>query len=114
MGEPRALHTRLLDVRNDFGLLSEQYDPRSRAMLGNFQRPFAHVSLVNTAMNLMAVEGPARHRPSDVYNQSRVVRGASVICSRVRVRARGHSWLQGLYRHPRSPAARQARCISPG
>jgi GH15 family glucan-1,4-alpha-glucosidase len=60
--EARDLFEHLLDLRNDVGLLSEEYDPVARRQLGNFPQAFSHVSLVNTAHNLMPVEGPATHR----------------------------------------------------
>jgi len=59
--EARALFERLLAVRNDVGLLSEEYDPRARRLLGNFPQAFSHVALVNTARNL-SKRGPADHR----------------------------------------------------
>jgi GH15 family glucan-1,4-alpha-glucosidase len=43
---------RLLDIRNDLGLLSEEYDPVAKRLLGNFPQAFSHVGLVNTAFNL--------------------------------------------------------------
>jgi GH15 family glucan-1,4-alpha-glucosidase len=43
---------RLLDIRNDLGLLSEEYDPVAKRQLGNFPQAFSHVGLVNTALNL--------------------------------------------------------------
>jgi GH15 family glucan-1,4-alpha-glucosidase len=61
----RRLFERLLAVCNDVGLLSEQYDPHTRRLLGNFPQAFSHVSLINTAFNLSADIGPAEHRPSD-------------------------------------------------
>ncbi|HEY6299585.1 MAG TPA: glycoside hydrolase family 15 protein [Candidatus Binatus sp.] len=60
--EARDLFLRLLDLRNDVGLLSEEYDPALRRQLGNFPQAFTHVSLVNTAHNLMPAKGPAEHR----------------------------------------------------
>jgi len=60
--EARDLFQRLLDLRNDVGLLAEEYDPVLRRQLGNFPQAFTHVSLVNTAHNLMPAEGPAEHR----------------------------------------------------
>jgi GH15 family glucan-1,4-alpha-glucosidase len=53
---------RLLALRNDVGLLSEQYDPQSRLLLGNFPQAFSHISLINTACNLSRVHGPAEDR----------------------------------------------------
>jgi GH15 family glucan-1,4-alpha-glucosidase len=61
--EARALFERLLSLRNDVGLLSEQYDPVAGRMLGNFPQAFSHVGLVNTAFNLVPhVRGPAKER----------------------------------------------------
>jgi GH15 family glucan-1,4-alpha-glucosidase len=50
--EARALFEHLLSLRNEVGLLAEQYDPQARRMLGNFPQAFSHVGLVNTAFNL--------------------------------------------------------------
>ena len=47
--DARALFERLLTLRNDLGLLSEQYDPTAKRQLGNFPQAFSHVALVNTA-----------------------------------------------------------------
>ncbi len=62
--EARELFERLVALRNDVGLLSEQYDARNGRMLGNFPQAFSHVALVNTALNLMRAggEGPAEQR----------------------------------------------------
>ena len=46
------LFERLLEIRNDVGLLSEEYDPAAKRLLGNFPQAFSHVGLVNTAFNL--------------------------------------------------------------
>jgi GH15 family glucan-1,4-alpha-glucosidase len=58
----RALFERLLALCNDVGLLSEEYDPRTNRLLGNFPQAFTHVALVNTARNLSGWGGPAEHR----------------------------------------------------
>ncbi|WP_428483521.1 glycoside hydrolase family 15 protein [Rhodopila sp.] len=50
--EAEALFERLLALRNDVGLLAEEYDPRARRQVGNFPQAFSHLSLVNTALNL--------------------------------------------------------------
>jgi GH15 family glucan-1,4-alpha-glucosidase len=47
--EARELFERLLTLRNDLGLLSEEYDPIDKRQLGNFPQAFSHVALVNTA-----------------------------------------------------------------
>src|SRR6202048_1433959 len=62
--EARELFERLLSVRNDLGLLSEEYDPRSKRQLGNFPQAFSHVSLVNAALTLTGQWSPARKRRS--------------------------------------------------
>jgi GH15 family glucan-1,4-alpha-glucosidase len=38
-------------MRNDLGLLAEEYDPRARRQLGNFPQAFSHIGLINTAVN---------------------------------------------------------------
>jgi GH15 family glucan-1,4-alpha-glucosidase len=60
--EARALFERLLDIRNDVGLLAEEYDPAEKRFLGNFPQAFSHVGLINTAHNLSLRKGPADHR----------------------------------------------------
>jgi GH15 family glucan-1,4-alpha-glucosidase len=60
--EARELFDRLLDLRNDVGLLSEEYDPRGRRMVGNFPQAFTHVALVNSAFNLTRAEKPSEQR----------------------------------------------------
>jgi GH15 family glucan-1,4-alpha-glucosidase len=60
--EARALFDRLAGLANDVGLLSEEYDPVSGRLLGNFPQAFTHVSLVNTAGNLSGIARPALHR----------------------------------------------------
>jgi GH15 family glucan-1,4-alpha-glucosidase len=50
--EARALFERLLTLRNDVGLMAEQWDPVSGRMRGNFPQAFSHVGLVNSAWNL--------------------------------------------------------------
>ena len=60
--EARRLFERLLALCNDVGLLSEEYDPQTKRLLGNFPQAFSHVSLINTARNLSTPAGPAVHR----------------------------------------------------
>jgi GH15 family glucan-1,4-alpha-glucosidase len=50
--EARELFERLLELRNDVGLLSEEYDPVAKRLLGNFPQAFSHVALINTALHL--------------------------------------------------------------
>jgi GH15 family glucan-1,4-alpha-glucosidase len=60
--DARRLFERLLGIRNDLGLLSEEYDPKAGQLLGNFPQAFSHVGLVNTAHSLSLPDGPAEHR----------------------------------------------------
>jgi GH15 family glucan-1,4-alpha-glucosidase len=73
--EATELFERLLAVRNDVGLLAEEYDPRTGRLLGNFPQAFSHIALVNSAFNLgsnrrrvragdRGVERETRERPA--------------------------------------------------
>ena len=60
---PAAIFERLLAIRNDIGLLAEEYDPRAaRRLLGNSPQAFSRVGPVNSARNLSRRGGPAEHR----------------------------------------------------
>jgi GH15 family glucan-1,4-alpha-glucosidase len=60
--EARRLFDRLLGLRNDVGLLAEQYDPRARRQLGNFPQALSHIALINSASNLSGGLRAAVHR----------------------------------------------------
>jgi GH15 family glucan-1,4-alpha-glucosidase len=60
--EARELFERLLALRNDVGLLAEEYDPYDRRQLGNFPQAFSHLALINSAHNLATAAGPAHLR----------------------------------------------------
>jgi GH15 family glucan-1,4-alpha-glucosidase len=60
--DARALFEHLLALRNDVGLLAEEYDPAEKRQLGNFPQAFSHLALINTAHNLARVLGPAQLR----------------------------------------------------
>jgi GH15 family glucan-1,4-alpha-glucosidase len=61
--EAEQLFERLLGLCNDVGLISEEYDPKTGRLLGNFPQAFTHVGLINTIMNLRRQLGhPAKHR----------------------------------------------------
>jgi GH15 family glucan-1,4-alpha-glucosidase len=47
--EAKVLFERLLALRNDLGLLAEEYDPRAKRQLGNFPQALTHMALINTA-----------------------------------------------------------------
>jgi GH15 family glucan-1,4-alpha-glucosidase len=61
--DARRLFEHLLELRNDVGLLSEEYDPRAKRLVGNFPQAFSHVALANTAYNLTSATCPAGDRP---------------------------------------------------
>ena len=50
--EASSLFERLLSLRNDVGLLAEEYDPEADRLLGNFPQAFSHIGLVGTALTL--------------------------------------------------------------
>jgi GH15 family glucan-1,4-alpha-glucosidase len=78
VSEARALFEHLLGLRNDVGLLAEEYDPRARRQLGNFPQAFSHVALVNTAFNLTRSEGPADQRSARDGQREHDPQGAPV------------------------------------
>src|SRR5205085_4283005 len=61
--EARNLFERLLALRNDLGLLAEEYDPQAKRQLGNFPQAFTHVALINTANLLSGLRQIPKSRP---------------------------------------------------
>ena len=61
----RALFERLLDLRNDVGLLAEEYDVAAGRQLGNVPQAYSHLALVNSALNLEDVPAPGREAPAE-------------------------------------------------
>jgi GH15 family glucan-1,4-alpha-glucosidase len=70
-GEAELLFEQLLDLRNDVGLLSEEYDPSRQRLVGNFPQAFSHVGLVNSAFNLATADSTlmARSRQDPGYDR---------------------------------------------
>ena len=62
--DAKAMLEKLLALRNDVGLLSEEYDPDTQRLVGNFPQAFSHLALINTALNLTDY-GPAHQRGAD-------------------------------------------------
>jgi GH15 family glucan-1,4-alpha-glucosidase len=60
--EAGTLFERLLALRNDVGLLAEEYDPHNRRQLGNFPQAFSHLALINSAHSLNTTRGAAHLR----------------------------------------------------
>ena len=52
MPKHAPLFERLLSLRNDVGLLAEEYDPMAQRQLGNFPQAFSHLALIGTALSL--------------------------------------------------------------
>jgi GH15 family glucan-1,4-alpha-glucosidase len=90
MKDARALFERLLALRNDLGLLSEQYDPERKRLVGNFPQAFSHIALVNAAFDLDDGAGvrtrahrnshkrPAAAKPSTTNSRDVASRASSV------------------------------------
>ena len=57
LDEASEMFERLLALRNDLGLLSEEYDPKLRRLVGNYPQAFSHIGLVNTATRLETALG---------------------------------------------------------
>jgi GH15 family glucan-1,4-alpha-glucosidase len=62
MADAERLFRRLIAVRNDLDLFSEEYDTRLKRQVGNFPQAFTHMALVNTAYNLTRIEKPVEQR----------------------------------------------------
>jgi GH15 family glucan-1,4-alpha-glucosidase len=60
-----TLFERLLGLRNDLGLLAEEYDPAAGRFLGNFPQAFSHIGIVNTAAHLAELEAASADRGAD-------------------------------------------------
>ncbi len=59
------LFERLLSLRNDVGLLSEEYDPGRKRQVGNFPQAFSHIALISTAFNLSHIQAPSTPHPAE-------------------------------------------------
>lgn len=60
--DAKSLFERLLGLRNEVGLLSEEYDPTGKRLLGNFPQAFSHTAIINTAATLSHSSGPTQRR----------------------------------------------------
>ena len=60
--DARRLFHRLLDLRNDVGLLAEEYDPKSKRQLGNFPQALSHIALINAAFEFNRMTSPGEQR----------------------------------------------------
>ncbi|MBV9825384.1 MAG: glycoside hydrolase family 15 protein [Alphaproteobacteria bacterium] len=60
-----TLFEKLLALCNDVGLMSEEYDPRTGCLLGNFPQAFSHTAIINTAAHLAQIETASAARGND-------------------------------------------------
>ena len=65
--DAERLFRRLIDLRTDLGLLSEEYDPRLKRLVGNFPQAFSHLALINSAYNLTRAQKPVLQRSQDEH-----------------------------------------------
>jgi GH15 family glucan-1,4-alpha-glucosidase len=65
MADADSLFERLVEICNDVGLLSEEYDPAAKRQLGNFPQAFSHVALVNSAFAIARAQKPGNSHPAD-------------------------------------------------
>jgi GH15 family glucan-1,4-alpha-glucosidase len=65
--DAEALFRRLVGLCNDVGLLSEEYDPAGKRLVGNFPQAFSHLALVNSAYNLTRERKPVHQRAHDEH-----------------------------------------------
>jgi GH15 family glucan-1,4-alpha-glucosidase len=63
--EGRRRFEELLGLRNDVGLLAEEYDTRLQRQLGNMPQAYSHLALVNTALNLAGARAPGADAPAE-------------------------------------------------
>ena len=75
--DARAMFERLISIRTDLGLLSEEYEARSGRLIGNFPQAFSHIGLINSAFNLDRLQAPAEERSGHKANgQSPIARAS--------------------------------------
>jgi GH15 family glucan-1,4-alpha-glucosidase len=72
--EADRLFRRLVALANDLGLLSEEYDPGAKRLIGNFPQAFSHLALINSAYNLTRVRKPVHQRAQDEHAPLAAVR----------------------------------------
>jgi GH15 family glucan-1,4-alpha-glucosidase len=75
--EAESLFGRLVGLRNDLGLLSEEYDPIGKRLVGNFPQAFSHLALVNSAYNLTQRQKPIHQRAHDEHAPPETVAAAA-------------------------------------
>lgn len=61
--DAKRLFDRLLGLRNDVGLLAEEYDIEAKRQVGNFPQALSHISLINAASEFTNTSSPGQQRP---------------------------------------------------
>jgi GH15 family glucan-1,4-alpha-glucosidase len=74
LDEAENLFRRLVGLCNEVGLLSEEYDPASKRLIGNFPQAFSHLALVTSAYNLTRVRKPVHQRAQEDHAPPAAVR----------------------------------------
>ncbi len=64
----------MIALANDLGLLSEEYDPSAKRLVGNFPQAFSHLALINSAYNLTRVRKPVHQRAQDEHAPPQAMR----------------------------------------
>lgn len=65
-------------MRNDVGLLSEEYDVKTKRLIGNFPQALSHIALINTAHALAAQTKHRRHDAGEAHDMDDDVAGEQV------------------------------------
>jgi GH15 family glucan-1,4-alpha-glucosidase len=60
--DAKRLFDRLLSLRNDVGLLAEEYDIKAKRQVGNFPQALSHISLINAAFEFTHASSPGQQR----------------------------------------------------
>ncbi len=68
--DAKQMFDRLLKLRNDVGLLAEEYDPKEHRQLGNFPQALSHIALINAAFEFTRASSPAKQRAESSPAQS--------------------------------------------
>jgi GH15 family glucan-1,4-alpha-glucosidase len=68
--DARKLFEHLLTIRNDVGLLSEEYDVSGRRLVGNFPQAFSHIALIGAAYALSGAAETERHRSGSTASET--------------------------------------------
>ncbi len=71
VADARQLFERLLALRNDVGLLAEEYDPHNKRQVGNFPQALSHIALINAAFDLTRDPASARTGPDGLVSPGR-------------------------------------------